>query len=40
LPDLDLMLTELYRLRGWDDDGIPTAATVERFGLQEFVLDA
>ncbi len=40
LPNLDLMLTELYRLRGWDDDGIPTAETVERFGLQEFVLDA
>lgn len=36
LPDLPVMLDELYRLRGWDQDGVPTAETVARFGLQEF----
>jgi len=36
LPDLDLMLRELYRLRGWDEDGVPTPETIERFGLTEF----
>ena len=37
VPDLDVMLAELYRLRGWDVDGVPTSETVERFGLKEFV---
>ena len=36
VPDLDVMVPELYRLRGWDDDGVPTAETVARFGLEEF----
>ena len=36
VPDLDVMLPELYRLRGWDDDGVPTDETVRQFGLQEF----
>jgi aldehyde:ferredoxin oxidoreductase len=36
LPDLDVMLPELYRLRGWDDDGVPTDETVRRFGLEAF----
>ena len=36
VADLDVMLPELYRLRGWDDEGIPTEATVHKFGLEEF----
>jgi len=36
VPDLDVMLPELYRLRGWDDDGVPTAETIKKFGLEEF----
>jgi aldehyde:ferredoxin oxidoreductase len=39
VPDLPVMLDELYRLRGWDDQGAPTAETVARFGLEEFVFD-
>ncbi len=38
VPDLPVMLTELYRLRGWDGDGVPTADTVSRFDLDEFAL--
>ncbi len=36
LPDLDLMLDELYRMRGWNEQGAPTAATLAAFGLEEF----
>ena len=36
VPDLGVMLPELYRLRGWGDDGLPTEETIEAFGLQEF----
>ncbi len=36
VPDLEVMVPELYRLRGWDDDGVPTPETVARFGLGEF----
>ncbi len=36
VPDMDIMLPELYRLRGWDDDGVPTPETVKRFGIEEF----
>ena len=25
LPDMKLMLTDYYRLRAWDDNGVPTA---------------
>jgi len=34
LPDVDKMVTELYELRGWDADGIPTHETAVRFGLE------
>jgi aldehyde:ferredoxin oxidoreductase len=37
LPDLTPMLDELYRLRGWDEDGVPTPETIEAFELTEFV---
>ena len=40
VPDLDPMLDELYRLRGWNNDGIPTADTVATFGLEEFAANA
>ncbi|MBI4610072.1 MAG: aldehyde ferredoxin oxidoreductase family protein [Candidatus Rokubacteria bacterium] len=33
-PDeLDRMLDEYYRLRGWDADGVPTRETLQRLGL-------
>ena len=32
----EAMLPELYRLRGWDDEGAPTAQTVARYELEEF----
>lgn len=31
---LDSMLDEYYRLRGWDQDGIPEPSTLRRLGLQ------
>jgi len=35
-PDVfDALLDEYYDLRGWDRDGIPTLATLERLELQE-----
>jgi len=39
LPDTALMVNRLYELRGWAADGIPTRATVERFGLQAYDVD-
>ena len=33
--DLDVLLDEYYRARGWDDNGIPTRETLERLGLGE-----
>jgi len=33
LPDVEKMVGELYALRGWDSDGIPTEAAVKRLGL-------
>jgi len=32
--DLSTMLDEYYALRGWDDDGVPTAATLAKLGLE------
>ena len=34
-PDLEPMLDEYYRVRGWDEDGVPKPETVERLGLKE-----
>jgi aldehyde:ferredoxin oxidoreductase len=31
--EVDILLDEYYALRGWDENGIPTAETLERFGL-------
>lgn len=39
-PDeLDMMLDEYYRFRGWDQDGRPTAETIQRLELDEVVQD-
>ncbi|PYM12476.1 MAG: aldehyde ferredoxin oxidoreductase [Candidatus Rokuibacteriota bacterium] len=32
--ELDTMLEEYYRLRGWDADGVPTPATLEALGIR------
>jgi len=31
------MLDEYYELRGWNEEGVPTAETVERLGIESFV---
>jgi aldehyde:ferredoxin oxidoreductase len=33
--EVDILLDEYYALRGWDENGIPTAETLERFGLAD-----
>ncbi len=33
--EMDKMLPEYYRLRGWDVEGIPTTATLKRLGLAD-----
>ncbi|HDQ92493.1 MAG TPA: aldehyde ferredoxin oxidoreductase [Synergistetes bacterium] len=33
--DFDTMLNEYYSLRGWDSDGRPTGATLERLGISQ-----
>jgi len=35
--DFDKMLSEYYRLRGWDDDGIPTKRKIIELGLSDFI---
>ncbi|HSJ52756.1 MAG TPA: aldehyde ferredoxin oxidoreductase family protein [Anaerolineae bacterium] len=34
--DLDAMLDRYYRLRGWDENGIPTPETLARLGLNDW----
>ena len=34
--ELECLKSEYYRLRGWDDDGVPTVETLHRLSLQEF----
>ena len=36
LPPLNRMLKDYYRMRGWDEMGIPTHETVRRLGIEEF----
>jgi len=36
LPFLNLMLSEYYQLRGWDEFGIPTEEKLEELGLKKF----
>ncbi len=35
--EFDWMMDEYYRLRGWDENGIPKAETLEELGLGDFV---
>ncbi|UCG82625.1 MAG: hypothetical protein JSW38_10595 [Dehalococcoidia bacterium] len=35
----DVIIDEYYEARGWDDNGIPTAATLGRLGLQDVEKD-
>jgi aldehyde:ferredoxin oxidoreductase len=37
LPPLDEMLEEYYAVRGWDDNGIPTANKLKELDLAEVV---
>jgi aldehyde:ferredoxin oxidoreductase len=32
--ELDPLLSEYYRLRGWDGDGVPTPETLRRLGIE------
>jgi aldehyde:ferredoxin oxidoreductase len=34
--ELNFMLDEYYALRGWDDDGVPTAARLAELGLEAY----
>ncbi|MPN48658.1 hypothetical protein SDC9_196270 [bioreactor metagenome] len=31
------MLDDYYKLRGWDENGIPTAKTLEELGLEDYI---
>ena len=33
LKDIEMLLDEYYKARGWDPNGIPTNETLERVGL-------
>ena len=33
----DSMLDDYYKLRGWDENGIPTADTLEELGLKDYI---
>ncbi len=37
LPSLNKMLRDYYRIRGWDEFGIPTRETVQKLGLKEYI---
>ncbi|RDZ62707.1 aldehyde ferredoxin oxidoreductase [Haloferax sp. Atlit-12N] len=37
--DFDSMLDAYYHRRGWNDDGVPTAQTIDRLGLTELTND-
>jgi len=34
LPDLNKMLDEYYRVRGWDENGIPRKEKISNLGLE------
>ncbi|HVN54853.1 MAG TPA: aldehyde ferredoxin oxidoreductase family protein [Anaerolineaceae bacterium] len=36
IHNFDAMLDRYYKLRGWDDRGIPTLPTLERLGLEKY----
>lgn len=35
--ELDVMLSEYYRIRGWDENGVPRKDTLERLELDQYV---
>ena len=37
VSELDTMLPQYYELRGWNDEGQPSASTLQRLGLHEYV---
>ena len=37
LEEIDSLLDEFYDARGWDRDGVPTAATLRRLGLADVI---
>ena len=37
MEDIEFLLDAYYRARGWDQNGIPTEATLKRVGLQDVV---
>ncbi len=37
--DFEKMLNEYYKLRGWDEDGIPKPETLERLGLKDLGIE-
>ncbi len=37
LPPLNIMLNEYYRLRGWDELGLPSIEKTEELGLSEYI---
>ena len=40
LPDQDEMLSDYYRERGWDENGIPTDAKVKELSLTDVLKGA
>lgn len=40
LPLLNIMLRDYYRLRGWDEFGIPTKEKIRELGLEEYIIDS
>lgn len=36
VPPVNAMLRDYYRMRGWDEFGIPTPETVQRLGIKEY----
>jgi aldehyde:ferredoxin oxidoreductase len=39
LPDLEKMLDDYYRVRGWDENGIPRKEKISALGLEDATLD-
>ncbi|MBP1924427.1 aldehyde:ferredoxin oxidoreductase [Sedimentibacter acidaminivorans] len=35
--DFDNMLSDYYKLRGWDENGIPTPETLQDLDLQDYI---
>jgi aldehyde:ferredoxin oxidoreductase len=38
LRDFEAMLDRYYRLRGWDEDGVPTPETIQRLSRSKIAL--